>query len=67
MKEYDQVICPRCGTKSEVKCWPGYTKRGGAGASEECIETEIPIRCPHCLMRLNGSAEEFSGRIERRR
>ncbi len=66
MEKGYQVRCPRCGGKSEVKSSFGYGRYEEERVKGGYIETQMPIRCPHCLMRLNLSAEEFRGQMERK-
>lgn len=50
-----KVRCPQCGSETELRRRSRVAQGAGAG----CIETEIPIRCPHCLGRLNRTEEQF--------
>lgn len=59
-----KVHCRHCGTETALP------RRGGYGKFDTesrylHIETEIPIRCPRCLHRLNNSTEEFRSQIKR--
>lgn len=64
MKATYKVRCRNCGTETELTRRGGYGKFG-AKNSWHCIETQIPIRCPHCLGRLNDTAEEFQEQVLR--
>lgn len=58
MRTNYKVRCPQCGSETELKRrtrFGGVAKEGFSGY----IETEIPIRCPHCLGRLNRTEEQF--------
>ncbi len=62
MNEYLKIRCRRCGQETLLRAYGGYGKFGSK-SRPAYIETEIPIRCPHCLMRLNRSAEAFRAQM----
>ena len=62
MNANHKLCCRHCGTEIEILNRTAYNKRGRAKGSAY-IETEIAIRCPHCLHRLNQSEEIFRSQI----
>ncbi|MBR2351372.1 MAG: hypothetical protein IKA70_00350 [Alistipes sp.] len=57
------IRCRHCGT--EFICLTGHEFMGQFDCSEGfCrVETEISIRCPQCMKRLNNSEREFNEQI----
>lgn len=59
-----KIRCKHCGAQLDLDA---LTHRGTAPAQAVhlgYIETEMPIRCPACLGRMNGTHEEFSRQVE---
>ncbi len=59
-----KVRCRNCGTLTDLPRRGGYGKFGIENGWH-CIETQIPIRCPHCLGRLNETAQGFREQVFR--
>lgn len=57
-----KIRCARCGAETELPRRGGYGKFRAAGDWPH-IETDLPIRCPGCLHRLNASQEEFRRQV----
>ncbi len=56
-----KLRCRHCG--SEVAMSYRVYNKSASKSSTRHLETEIPIRCPHCLRRLNQSEEIFRSQI----
>lgn len=57
-----KIRCEHCGTETDLP------RRGGYGKFQSTsdwlhIETDLPIRCPGCLHRLNTSQEAFRRQV----
>lgn len=64
-----KIRCRHCGAQFDHSTDAGYGMLQpcvGCGDSycNAYVETEIPIRCPACMRRLNTSQEEFNKQIE---
>ncbi len=57
-----KIRCRNCGTLTDLPRRGGYGKFDSERSLLH-IETQIPIRCPHCLGRLNETAEEFREQV----
>lgn len=62
MERGDTIRCKHCGTE-----FINLTGFGFMGFNRNKgfyhIETEIAMRCPQCMKRINNSAEEFNSQI----
>jgi len=62
-----KIRCRRCGAQFDSCAGTGAlhpcTGSGGTYA-DSYVETEIPIRCPNCMHRLNATQEEFMRQVE---
>ena len=59
-----KIKCKHCGAQFDHYI---YGERGvlqRAVACADFVETDIAIRCPHCLRRMNNSQEEFNEQVE---
>ena len=57
------IRCKRCGGEFKYPTDTAFMKRLYSKDGWCHIETENSIRCPHCMKRLNNSAEEFEEQI----
>lgn len=58
-----KVRCAYCGTETDLPRRGGYGKFH-ATSDWLHVETDIPIRCPGCLHRLNTTQEDFQRQVE---
>ena len=57
------IRCKHCGGEFAYATNSGFMKRLYSEYGWLHIETENSIRCPHCMKRLNNTAEEFEEQI----
>lgn len=59
-----KIRCKHCGTQFDHYADSGYGALQPCVGCGEYVETELPIRCPACLHKLNATQEEFNEQVE---
>lgn len=59
-----KIRCKHCGTQFDHYADSGYGALQPCVGCGEYVETELPIRCPACLHKLNATQEEFNKQVE---
>lgn len=59
-----KIRCKRCGAQFDHYANGDYGLLRLCVGCGEYVETEMPIRCPACLHKLNATAEEFNAQVE---
>lgn len=59
-----KVRCKHCGTQFDHYTAAGYGLMPACVGCGEYVETQMAIRCPGCLRKLNDSQQEFNEQVE---
>ncbi|MEG2370319.1 MAG: hypothetical protein RSB23_04060 [Alistipes sp.] len=59
-----KIKCRHCGAQFDHYVGANYDMLPLCVGCGEYVETEMPIRCPACLKKLNTSQKEFNNSIE---
>lgn len=62
MEAKSVIICKNCGKVTNLG---GYPIKGLQGAERVVVDTQHPIRCPHCRLRLNPTEQVFLSQLFR--
>lgn len=58
------VKCKHCGTQFDHYTGTDWGRLQMCVGCETYVETQMPIRCPNCMKRLNSTQQEFNEQVE---
>ncbi len=59
-----KIRCEHCGAEFDHYAYNDYGVLPKCVGCGDCVETELPMRCPACQHRLNTTQQEFNRQVK---